>query len=130
MACNLSTSRLMDFVTGEAGVPLVRTPVGELNVAEAIIAQQCLIGGEGNGGVIDPRVVLIRDSLAGAALVLELLARRRKKLSELAAELPVYKMVKDKVTLGKTAPAAVLEAVRKQFAGPGRYAGRLAPVVG
>ena len=93
-----------------------RTPVGEVNVAEAIIAQHCLIGGEGNGGVIDPRVVLVRDSLMGAALVLEMLARRASQLSELAAELPVYKMVKDKVTLGKSAPAAVLEAVRKQFA--------------
>ena len=118
VACNLSTSRLMDFVAGEAGVPLVRTPVGELNVAEAILAQQCLIGGEGNGGVIDPRVVLVRDSLAGAALVLEMLARRGKRLSELAAELPVYKMVKDKVTLGKAPPAAVLEAVRKRLPMP------------
>ena len=116
VACNLSTSRLMDFVAKEAGVRLVRTPVGELNVAEAILAKKCLIGGEGNGGVIDPRVVLIRDSLAGAALVLEMLARRRQPLSALAAELPAYKMVKDKVTLGKAPPAAVLEAVRKLFA--------------
>jgi phosphomannomutase len=116
VACNLSTSRLMDFVTGEAGVPLVRTPVGELNVAEAIIASRCVIGGEGNGGVIDPRVVHIRDSLAGAALVLEMLAGRRRRLSELSAELPVYKMVKDKVTLGSATPAAVLEEVRRKFA--------------
>lgn len=116
VACNLSTSRLMDFVTGEAGVPLIRTPVGELNVAEAIIANGCVIGGEGNGGVIDPRVVHIRDSLAGAGLILEMLSGRRKPLSELAAELPVYTMVKDKVTLGKATPAAVLEAVRKTFA--------------
>ncbi|MCX5682732.1 MAG: phosphoglucosamine mutase, partial [Planctomycetota bacterium] len=39
-------------------------------------------------------------------------------LSELAAELPVYKMVKDKVTLRdpSSGPDAVLEAVRKKFA--------------
>jgi phosphomannomutase len=117
VACNLSTSRMMDDVAAGAGVTLVRTPVGELNVAEAIAAQPCVIGGEGNGGVIDPRVVLIRDSLAGAALVLEMLARRRKKLSELTAELSVYSMVKDKVTLGSISASAVLAAVQERFAG-------------
>jgi phosphomannomutase len=98
-------------------VVLFRTPVGEVNVAEAIAKNGCVIGGEGNGGVIDPRVVPVRDSLVGAALVLEMLAARRMSLSQLAAELPVYKMVKDKVALGdpSAGPDAVLEAVRKRF---------------
>ena len=116
LATNLSTSRLMDDVAAEAGVVLHRTPVGEVNVTEAIVRQGCVIGGEGNGGVIDPRIVLVRNSLAGAALVLEMLAIRRLPLSELAAELPVYVMVKDKVPLEGVTPAAVFEAVRKRFA--------------
>ncbi|MBM4017789.1 MAG: phosphoglucosamine mutase [Planctomycetes bacterium] len=120
LACNLSTSRMMDDVAAEAGVPLYRTPVGEVNVAEAIDKQGCLIGGEGNGGVIDPRVVPVRDALVGAALILEMLASRRLPLSELAAELPVYALVKDKVPLAGTWPrnaAAVLEAARRGFPG-------------
>jgi len=117
LACNLSTSRMMDAVAAEAGVVLHRTPVGEVNVAEAILKNGCVLGGEGNGGVIDPRVVPVRDSLVGAAQVLEMLAARRLPLSELAAELPVYTMVKDKVVLCDPAarPDAVLEAVRKRF---------------
>jgi phosphomannomutase len=117
VACNLSTSRMMDDVAAVAGVELIRTPVGELNVAEAVRDRGCVIGGEGNGGVIDPRVVLVRDSLAGAALVLERMARRGRPLSELAAELPVYHRVKDKVPLGGIAPAAVLQAVEQRLAG-------------
>jgi phosphomannomutase len=74
-----------------------------------------VIGGEGNGGVIDPRVSPVRDSLVGAALVLEMLAARRRPLRELAAELPVYKFIKDKVARGTAEPAAILEAVRRQF---------------
>ena len=125
LACNLSTSRMMDHVAAEAGVELFRTPVGEVNVAEAIEREHCVIGGEGNGGVIDPRVVPVRDSLVGAALVLEMLAARRRPLSELAAELPVYTMVKDKAprTAGDPARpgdavaslATVFDAVRKRF---------------
>jgi phosphomannomutase len=87
-----------------------------VNVAEAMARQGCLIGGEGNGGVMDPRVALVRNSLSGAALVLEMMAARRRKLSELAAELPVYWMVKDKVPLGGAATAAVLAAARQRFA--------------
>jgi phosphomannomutase len=117
VACNLSTSRMMDDVAAAAGVTIYRTPVGELNVAEAIREHGCVIGGEGNGGVIDPRVVLIRDSLAGAAIILEMLARRGRILSELVAELHVYKMVKDKVPLGRSAPAAVLQAVEQRLTG-------------
>jgi len=117
LACNLSTSRMMDDVAAEAGVRLFRTPVGELNVAEAMARENCIIGGEGNGGVIDPRVGPVRDSLVGAALVLEMLAERGTPLSELTAELPAYKMVKDKAPLGGAEPAAVFEAVRKRFPG-------------
>jgi len=137
LAANLSTSRMMDDVAAEAGVTLHRTPVGELNVAEAIIANGCVIGGEGNGGVIDPRVAPVRNSLAAAALILDMLAARRMTLSELAAELPAYAMVKDKAPLmwhsrpgcvasGPSAqpraavphtPAAVFAAVRNHFRG-------------
>jgi len=117
VAANLSTSRMMDHVAGEAGVTLHRTPVGELNVAEAILVHGCVIGGEGNGGVIDPRVVPVRDSLVGAGLVLEMMAAQNRKLSELCADLPVYTMVKDKVPLGDTKPETVLAAARRRFPG-------------
>ena len=119
VATNLSTSRLMDDVASEAGVPLYRTPVGELNVAETILAKGCVIGGEGNGGVIDPRVTPVRDALVGAALVLEMLAARGRQLSELAAELPVYTMVKDKVAFAGGDAQPVFQAVRQRFAGGG-----------
>ena len=115
LATNLSTSRMLDVVANEAGVTLHRTPVGELNVAQAIRDHGCVLGGEGNGGVIDPRVGLVRNSLVGAALVLEMMATRKAGLRELADALPVYSMVKDKVPLAGATPAAVIEAVRARF---------------
>ena len=66
-----------------------------------------MIGGEGNGGVIDPRVVLVRDSFVGMALVLDAMAARQEKISRLADELPRYKIVKTKISLapGRSWPA-------------------------
>jgi len=115
LAANLSTSRMMDDVAREAGVPLYRTPVGEVNVTLAVVRYGCLIGGEGNGGVIDPRITLVRDSLAGAALILEMMAVSAKSLRQFSAELPVYTMVKEKVPVGRAEPARVLRAVREGF---------------
>jgi phosphomannomutase len=102
---NLSTSRVTEDLAGSHGCPVVRTAVGEINVVEAMIAQRAVLGGEGNGGVIDPRVGYVRDSFVAMALVLDLLAETGQPLSELVARLPRYVMVKDQYALGKGSAA-------------------------
>src|SRR3974390_2507794 len=57
------------------------------------------MGGEGNGGVIDPRVGYVRDPFIGIGLILNLMAETGKKLSQLVAEMPAYHIVKDKYTV-------------------------------
>ncbi len=99
LVANLSTSRALADVAKRFGGKLHRTPVGEINVVTALRELGCLIGGEGNGGVIYPKLHLGRDALMGTALVLELLARTGKKPEELVAELPSYAMLKEKVDL-------------------------------
>ena len=71
--------------------------VGEANVVDKMIAMNAIFGGEGNGGPIHPQVGFVRDSFLGMALVLDLMARTGKKVSELAAELPQYAISKSKV---------------------------------
>jgi phosphomannomutase len=70
--------------------------VGEANVANAMIEHNCIVGGEGNGGVIDLRVGPIRDSLVGIGLVLQLMAETGKSVSQLVQEIGGYSMHKDK----------------------------------
>src|SRR5205814_5514712 len=62
---NLSTSRMLDDLAAPSGSSVVRTPVGEANVVQAMLKHNAIIGGEGNGGVIDTRIVPGRDSLVG-----------------------------------------------------------------
>ena len=92
---NLSSSRTTEEIAGRFGCPVVRTPVGEIHVVEAILSSSAVIGGEGNGGVIDPRVGYVRDSFVAMALVLDLMAQTGQTLSALVAALPRYAMVKD-----------------------------------
>ncbi|MDY7011820.1 MAG: phosphoglucosamine mutase [Planctomycetota bacterium] len=116
LATNLSTSRMMDDLAASAGVQLYRTPVGEANVADVMVREGCIFGGEGNGGVMDPRVVLVRDSFVGIALVLNYLAETGKKVTELIAELPRYHMLKDKFPCPQADAVKILSAVREALA--------------
>ena len=99
---NLSTSRTTEEIARRNGCPVHRTPVGEIHVVEAMQTNDALLGGEGNGGVIDPRVGFVRDSFVGMALTLDLLAKRGTSLSSIVAELPKYAMVKDQYPRGSS----------------------------
>jgi phosphomannomutase len=96
---NLSTSRMLDDIAAGAGATVVRTPVGEANVAAGMRDHDTPLGGEGNGGIIWRPISQVRDSLVGMALVLEMLAQRKTKLSEIVASTPAYAIVKDKLEL-------------------------------
>ncbi len=106
---NLSTSRMIDDIADKAGAKVLRTAVGEANVVAGMAQSGSTIGGEGNGGVIWPKVSGVRDSIVGMAILLEMLAKRGKPLSELIRLTPAYAIVKDKVDasaelIGKIGP--------------------------
>ena len=85
---NLSTSRMIDDVAKHYGCEVVRSAVGEANVVEQMKVlkaegRDVVFGGEGNGGVIWAEVSYVRDSLAGMALIMALMSRTGKTISEL-----------------------------------------------
>ena len=113
---NLSSSLLVEDVAREAGVPAIRTAVGEVNVAVRMRSEGAPIGGEGNGGVILPEVHLGRDAPIGAALLLQLLVEEGRALSQVARSLPAYVIVKDKLARPNASLEAVYAALRSAFA--------------
>ena len=112
---NLSTSSLLDDVAEQAGVPLVRAAVGEINVARRMQAEGATIGGEGNGGVILPDVHLTRDAPVAAALILQLLAETGESLQALADGIGRYEIVKEKVARPSQPLDAVYDALAARF---------------
>ena len=100
VVCNLSTSLVVEDAARECGAEVVRTPVGEVHVARAILRLTAVIGGEGNGGVMYPALHAGRDAPVAAALLLALLARDGRRVSELVAAAPRYVIVKAKAERG------------------------------
>jgi phosphomannomutase len=116
VVANLSTSRMVDDIAAKYGGRVIRTSVGEANVVQAMIREKSVIGGEGNGGVIDPRIVPGRDSLVGMAYVLQLMAGTGKSISQLVAGIPRYEIVKTKFECRREDANRAVEAVKRAFA--------------
>ena len=113
---NLSTSRMVEDVARMFDCEVFRTPVGEVNVAEMMLEKKAVIGGEGNGGVIDPRIHYGRDALTGAALILQYMLETGRPISDLAAEIPVYQMSKQKVECSRRSVASVFKTIAEEKA--------------
>lgn len=97
MVVNMSSSLINDFVAREAGVRLYRTKVGERNVTEKLMRIKGAVGGEGNGGLIFPKLHWGRDGFLAAAVITQYLAESKSKISALAGELPTYVMLKNRM---------------------------------
>jgi phosphomannomutase len=96
---NLSSSRALRDVTEKYGQKYTASAVGEVNVVSEMKAQNAVIGGEGNGGIIYPESHYGRDSLVGVALFLTHLAKSGKTCLQLRKTYPDYYMSKNKIEL-------------------------------
>ncbi len=115
---NCSTSGMTGLIAARHGVACHVSAVGEANVVDRMLATDAVLGGEGNGGVIDPRVVLVRDSFVAMALVLERMCggSRLESMERLAAGLPQLVMKKTKVDLAPELRGPALEAALGRIA--------------
>jgi phosphomannomutase len=112
---NLSTTHTIEIVAKRFGCPVIRTRIGEANVADGMKREKAVIGGEGNGGVIYPRINFARDSLVGMALILHLLSESQRSLSSLLSEFPPNQMIKEKLECPSDKIRGVLNLIRTQY---------------
>ena len=114
---NLSSSRALRDVTEQYGGEYAAAAVGEVNVTTKMKECGCLIGGEGNGGVIYPALHYGRDAMVGVALFLTNLAYKKMKVSELLATYPKYVIAKNRIDLAdKDMIDRILKEVQTVFA--------------
>src|SRR6266480_1359735 len=117
VVANLSSTSVLQEVANRFGCPLFFTRIGEVNVTEEMQKQDAVIGGEGNGGVIYPRINFARDSLTGMALVLHFLAETGQTITDLVNSLPPFNLVKEKLVCPSDKISAVLRMLRHEYAG-------------
>ena len=110
---HISTSSVIEKIAARYGAEVIRTPVGQSYISEAMLEHQAVIGGEGNGAVVVPEVHYTNDSAATIGLILEYLAKTGKRISEVAANIPKTVMLKRYVPIEPQLLFSKLNSVRK-----------------
>ena len=113
---NLSSTKALKDMTLKKGGSYSAAAVGEVNVVKKMRETNAIIGGEGNGGVIYPKLHYGRDALVGIALFLSYLAKSEKTASALRSQYPNYHISKNKIELTPDIDVdGILEAIEKKY---------------
>jgi len=113
---NMSSTKALRDVTEAHGGTYFASAVGEVNVVKMMKEKNAVIGGEGNGGIIDPTLHYGRDALVGVGLFLSLLAEKKLTVSALKRTYPLYYMGKGKLNLAKNLDVdALLKKVEENY---------------
>jgi len=116
VVANLSSTSVLQEVANRFNCPLFLTRIGEVNVTEEMQKENAVIGGEGNGGIIYPRINFARDSLTGMALILHLLAETGQTITDLVNSFPSFSLIKEKLVCPSHKISAVLRMLRHEYA--------------
>ena len=109
---NISTTGAIDIIADRFGGAVVRTPVGQAYISEAMIEHAAMLGGEGSGGVTVPEVQLSHDSAAAIGLILSHLSRTGQRVSELVAQLPRLAVLKHNIGVEPNRLYSILQDFR------------------
>jgi phosphoglucosamine mutase len=83
------TNSGVERALAHAGISLTRTPVGDRHIAEALDGASEGFGGEKSGHLLFAERAPTGDGLLSAIELIDLLARSRRSLASLAAEIPL-----------------------------------------
>jgi phosphoglucosamine mutase len=94
---NVETSMCVDEMVNSIGGKVVKTKVGDIYVAEAIIRHKAIFGGEPCGAWIHPGFHYCSDGILSSVLLLKALEDEEKSLSDFVAGAPKYAIVRENI---------------------------------
>jgi phosphomannomutase len=112
---NCCTTRTIDDIAALKKVPVVKTRVGQAYVISSLMDEQGVIGGEGNGSVGLPEFSRAFDGMLMMGLVLEAMAEKKSRLSDLLKALPRYHIVKRKLSCESSRAYRALEILQNSY---------------
>jgi len=127
---NLATTHMLDRLAAKFGEKCYETPVGFKHITAAMLEHDAVLGGESSGGLTIRGHILSKDGIFACALVVEMLARTGKKISELQEQ--VYGLTGRLYYLEESVPATPemrIAVPRRMKEAPAGRIGRY-PVVG
>ena len=118
VATPVSSSQVIADIVSSNGGKVVWTEVGSVVVSRKMVNDDIMLGGEENGGIMYGPHIQTRDGSMAMALILDIMAREGKPLSELFKGLPQYMQAKDKVECPEDLKGKVLERLKEKADAP------------
>lgn len=112
VATPVSSSRVVEDVVRGGGGRIVWTRVGSVVVSRTMVELGIKLGGEENGGIFYAPHLPVRDGTMAMALILDILAREGRPLSQLLGELPRYHQMKERIPCPDHLKGRVMESIR------------------
>ena len=110
----LNSGSNIESIAKDSDSQVIRTRVGSVEVSRKMIPINGLIGFEENGGFMYGPHNPVRDGAMTLALVLDLLSKSEKTLSELVSELPSSFTTKDKIKCSKDEAQKIILALKEE----------------
>jgi phosphomannomutase/phosphoglucomutase len=114
VATPVSSSSVIEDIVSEGGGEVVWTMVGSVVVSRRMVDDGIMLGGEENGGIMYGPHLEVRDGSMALALILEIMAKEERPLSELFGELPQYEQMKDRVSCPHELKEGALNALQEK----------------
>lgn len=111
----LNSGSNIELVANEFNSKVIRTKVGSVEVSRKMVPTNALIGFEENGGFMFGKHNQVRDGCMTLALMMDLLAKSEKTLSELTSELPLSFTTKDKVPCSQDDSKKLIKSLKEEF---------------
>ena len=110
----LNSGSNIESIAKDSDSQVIRTRVGSVEVSRKMVPINGLIGFEENGGFMYGPHNQVRDGAMTLALVLDLLSKSDKTLSELVGELPSSFTTKDKIKCSKDEAQKIILALKEE----------------
>jgi phosphomannomutase len=124
---NLASSLIFEALAEKYGSQIIRTPVGERNLAEKMEdlikihgKNSVIFGGEGScGGVMIPHFNNTRDGIFAAAKIIEILVNTHEKISDLVSKLPKFYAFREYINIENKNLNKIISQLKEQLISDG-----------
>ena len=117
VATPINSSMLIDIIANKWDAKVTKTKVGSVEVSREMLKSSALVGLEENGGFMYGKHIAVRDGAMTSALMLEIIASKSMRLSELMNALPKFYQYKTKFACTKEQSSKVVEHLMNKASG-------------
>ncbi len=113
---NYSTSRMIEDISRCHECDVIKTKVGQSDCIQTMIEEDGVMAGEGSGSVAIRDFHPAFDGFLAMGMILEMMAVRTQKISEMVKELPKYHIIKEKIYCPPVKAHSIVSEIKKLYA--------------